>query len=312
MRNLLLLAMTLVYFYGSSQDLIILKTGDEIKGKVIKVGVSEIEYKKETNSPVYAIKKSEVFIIKYENGSKDVFTNTESPAIKPAQPEATEKETYHKEAKKSSPAFHYDSLKTNCYQPILEFGGLFGVGNVSSTNSNYYIPYSSRYYGYYYYYSSRQSRNTQNLFSLRFIQGKRIKGDQFVGVGVELDISDRVDFFRNMYFPFFIEYRNTFTKGRVTPMFVQDLGGSFYVPTYQSTYAFAKGVVAGGVLANTSLGINVHITNKISYHFTLGYRFQHLTTTQTRYTDYNGQEVNLKAPVHNIEHFVTLTTGFRF
>ena len=75
MRNLLLLATTLLYFCASSQDAIFLKTGDEIKCKVIKVGVSEVEYKKDTISPLYSIKKSDVFMIKYASGSKDVFAN---------------------------------------------------------------------------------------------------------------------------------------------------------------------------------------------------------------------------------------------
>lgn len=75
MRNLLLLAATLIYTSVFSQDNIILKTGDEIKGSVIKVGTSEIEYKKDSLSPIYAIKKADVFMIKYANGTKDVLTN---------------------------------------------------------------------------------------------------------------------------------------------------------------------------------------------------------------------------------------------
>ncbi len=75
MKNLLLLGAVLFYVSGFSQDVITLKNGDEIKGKIIKVGVSEIEYKRDTTSPEHAIKKSEVFMIKYENGSKEVLTS---------------------------------------------------------------------------------------------------------------------------------------------------------------------------------------------------------------------------------------------
>lgn len=78
MKNLLAIILTLSCFYGSSQDLIILKTGSEIKGKVIKVGVSEIEYKKDNAGPMYEVKKSEVIVIKYENGTKESFANSES------------------------------------------------------------------------------------------------------------------------------------------------------------------------------------------------------------------------------------------
>lgn len=59
----------------SGVDLIILKDGSDIKSKVIDVGVTEIKYKKidNINGPNYSILKSEVFMIIYANGSKDVF-----------------------------------------------------------------------------------------------------------------------------------------------------------------------------------------------------------------------------------------------
>ena len=312
MKYLLVVATTLLYFFGSAQDIIILKNGDDIKGKVIKVGVNEIEYKKENNGPLYVIQKSEVFIIKYENGAKDVFTNTETSNIKATQTEVSEKVNYHKEVKKTPIVFQYDSLNTNRFQEIIEIGGIFGAGNVSTTNKGYYIPFlnSSRYSYSNYYRNAAAYPNSVSLFSLRFIQGKRFKGDQFIGVGAEIDVSNNLNSIRNMYFPFFVEYRNTFTQKRVTPMFIQDIGGSFFVPSNNGTYALGRDVLAGGVLSNTSLGINIHITNSISCHFTLGYRLQHLTYEGTL-VDYNGQESGI-IRIHNVEHFVTLLTGFRF
>ena len=64
-KQILFLITTLLCLHAASQDVIVLKSGDELKGKVIKIGVSEIEYKKDTASPVYAIEKSKVFMIKY-------------------------------------------------------------------------------------------------------------------------------------------------------------------------------------------------------------------------------------------------------
>jgi hypothetical protein len=57
------------------QDIIVQKNGDEIKAKVEQVLDSEIKYRKFDNlsGPLYSIKKAEVFMIRYENGSKDVF-----------------------------------------------------------------------------------------------------------------------------------------------------------------------------------------------------------------------------------------------
>lgn len=62
-----------------SQDIIVKKDGDEIKAKVTEVSISEIKYKKHEspNGPIYTILKNDVFMIKYENGTKDVFKETQ-------------------------------------------------------------------------------------------------------------------------------------------------------------------------------------------------------------------------------------------
>src|ERR1043165_3808056 len=65
-----------------AQDDIILRTGDEIKAKVQEVGTSEIKYKRadNPNGPLYSIWKRELFMIKYENGTKEVFANQQQAA----------------------------------------------------------------------------------------------------------------------------------------------------------------------------------------------------------------------------------------
>jgi hypothetical protein len=62
----------------SAQDIITLKTGEEIKAKVTAVNPNDIQYRKfnDNDGPLYTKYKSEVFMIKYANGSKDVFSNT--------------------------------------------------------------------------------------------------------------------------------------------------------------------------------------------------------------------------------------------
>lgn len=54
-------------------DLIILNNGNDISGKVIEITSNEIKYKKcdNINGPIYSIQKSEVFSIRYSNGSKE-------------------------------------------------------------------------------------------------------------------------------------------------------------------------------------------------------------------------------------------------
>jgi len=64
-----------------AQDEIVLRNGDIIKVKVSEVGTTEIKYKKWENldGPVYSSAKDDIFMIKYENGSKDVFSEVEKP-----------------------------------------------------------------------------------------------------------------------------------------------------------------------------------------------------------------------------------------
>lgn len=63
-------------------DIIILKNGDEIKAIIQEVGLETIKYLNydNLNGPLYTIKNSEVFMLKYPNGTKDVF-NASAPVV---------------------------------------------------------------------------------------------------------------------------------------------------------------------------------------------------------------------------------------
>jgi Sulfatase-modifying factor enzyme 1 len=58
-----------------SQDTIVLQTGAEIKSKILEIGTADVKYKKfdNLNGPSYTAFKTDIFMIKYENGLKDVF-----------------------------------------------------------------------------------------------------------------------------------------------------------------------------------------------------------------------------------------------
>jgi len=64
-----------------AQDVIIKKDGCEIKATVIKVSRDEVEYKKfeSPSGPTYTMSKSDIFMIKYADGTKDVFEQTAAP-----------------------------------------------------------------------------------------------------------------------------------------------------------------------------------------------------------------------------------------
>lgn len=78
MRNNSIYFLAILFFMAittNAQDNVFLKTGEDIQVKVLEVGHDEIKYKKfdYQDGPTYSLKISDVFMIKYENGSKDVF-----------------------------------------------------------------------------------------------------------------------------------------------------------------------------------------------------------------------------------------------
>lgn len=72
---ILLIAFCSSAIVASAQDIITLKSGDEIKAKVQEIGIDDVKYKKFENlaGPTYTLRKTDIFMIRYENGEKDVF-----------------------------------------------------------------------------------------------------------------------------------------------------------------------------------------------------------------------------------------------
>ena len=66
---------------ANAQDVITLKNGTDINALVQKISEIEIEYKKfdNLNGPNYTLKKSEILMIRYENGTKDIFSEESKP-----------------------------------------------------------------------------------------------------------------------------------------------------------------------------------------------------------------------------------------
>jgi hypothetical protein len=96
MKKILFILGALVYGHALfAQDIIILESGDEIKTKVQEIGTDNVKYKKYDNpsGPIYTLMKSDIFMIKYENGDKDVFKETESKAAATVAPDRARKDT---------------------------------------------------------------------------------------------------------------------------------------------------------------------------------------------------------------------------
>jgi len=64
----------------SAQDTIIKRNGDELQTKILEINVHEIKYKRFDNldGPVITILKSDVFMIKFENGTTENFSHVTS------------------------------------------------------------------------------------------------------------------------------------------------------------------------------------------------------------------------------------------
>jgi hypothetical protein len=60
--------------FSQECDVIVLKTGEEITSQVLEIRLSEIAYKKcdFTSGPTYVLLKTDVFMIKYKNGQKEL------------------------------------------------------------------------------------------------------------------------------------------------------------------------------------------------------------------------------------------------
>lgn len=85
LKKSLLFALCILFTKISySQDIITLKNGEEIKSKVVNIGQKDITYKKFENQegPSYTMQKSEVFFVKYENGTKEMFNENNPIANK--------------------------------------------------------------------------------------------------------------------------------------------------------------------------------------------------------------------------------------
>lgn len=81
--TIILLLVVIPFSKMYAQDVIVLKSGDEISAVVNEIGIDVIKYKKFDNQtgPIYNVEKSQVFMIKYQNGTKDVFNQVQEKQV---------------------------------------------------------------------------------------------------------------------------------------------------------------------------------------------------------------------------------------
>lgn len=70
-----------------AQDVILKTSGDEINAKVIEITLHDILYKNpnSVSDSLYSVPKSEVFMVKYANGTKELMTSTPTEPGNPSE-----------------------------------------------------------------------------------------------------------------------------------------------------------------------------------------------------------------------------------
>ena len=71
---------TIGFINSSAQDIITTKDGTDIQAKILEVTPTEVKYKKYNNldGPIFTIIKTDILIVRYENGENEVFNNVTS------------------------------------------------------------------------------------------------------------------------------------------------------------------------------------------------------------------------------------------
>ena len=87
-----------------AQDVITLKSGEDIQALVQEIGDVDVKYKKFDNpdGPNYSLKKAEIFMIKYANGSKDVFAENNTSSVETTKQAAAPTQTVKSKVSNSS------------------------------------------------------------------------------------------------------------------------------------------------------------------------------------------------------------------
>ena len=96
MKIIITLILTSIILFSNAQDIIIYKDGSEKQTKVLKISANEVVFKKYSNlkGPEYTESKSNIFMIKYESGDKDVFNIKDSKGNNKEELEKKSTENY--------------------------------------------------------------------------------------------------------------------------------------------------------------------------------------------------------------------------
>jgi len=127
-----------------AQDVITPKTGEDIPAKVLEVTQTDVKFKKFDNpdGPIFTLAKSDLVLIRYENNTKEIFTDpekkniTQMVATQATAPPATGKELFiqgHQDARKYYKSYSGPGSATLAVSLLSPLAGLVPAVACSST-----------------------------------------------------------------------------------------------------------------------------------------------------------------------------------
>lgn len=135
-KSLLSVAIAAIFAIPTfAQDIIILKNGSSVDGKVIEIDENSVRYKKQNNpdGPTYSVKKESVNEIRYKNGAKEVLNQAT-----PTSPAKNPNSVWWTKARETKLGFWMDPLGFAQWGPM--------VGVVIRMGTNFDVKAHVRYY----------------------------------------------------------------------------------------------------------------------------------------------------------------------
>ena len=187
MKRIITVALFLVLgIAASAQDVITTKKGDDIQAKILEVTTTEVKYKKfsNPNGPTFVISKSDILIVRYENGDKEVFGDASKNSYKPNTTQHVEKGMRYSDYKDFYDMSMYVHQPGDPYSPswagVASFlipglgqgvteewgrGALFFLANVGLSAGSYVT-----YYGMTHYREPYKSNNTTYFIAISAVK----------------------------------------------------------------------------------------------------------------------------------------------
>ena len=132
--------------------------------------------------------------------------------------------------------------------------------------------------------------NLQRPYGFKTVNGYQFNEHLSLGIGLGIDKYTS----NNFQVPITLDLRATFLKGKISPVFIANIGYSFGLYKYKS-----------GLVINPQIGIKTYISKNVAYLFNVGCNLWNLQYVGNPYITQN----NVTTAYFQ---FVTFSTGFSF